>query len=373
MELIKKTISKKVSESRISEKTYRNIKNALSYSALKLYDTDKQSFFKQFILNEKKEEKKSDALVLGDLIHTLISGSNFDDKFVTPGIEKPSGQLGDLCENMYKVYLQGLNPCNEQLNTFATIFTEGFQKTKFNWKGEVVAYKGSEEEKVLPVFMEKGAPYYEELILSTGKTLVFPNQYSQAENIVNRLKEHPYTMDYINCKDISDMIEVFDELPFEFEIMEILFKCLFDRVIINHHLKEVQVLDWKTSFDADEDNAHYSFLKYGYYIQAGVYMYGIQEFIKKLSEEHNLEGYAILQPKFVFIDSKNFAAPVILEPSMGDIQIFWENFKVDGRKYSGIANIINDIQWSISNNVWDQSRELFENKGHIQLQLNYSA
>ena len=65
-------LADKINKNRIDERTYRKLPK-LSYSNLKSYDADRSKFYREMILGEKSKEKRSDAMILGDIVHHLLA------------------------------------------------------------------------------------------------------------------------------------------------------------------------------------------------------------------------------------------------------------------------------------------------------------
>ena len=106
------------------EKEYRSLKDVLSYSALKTFVKDRNKFFKEFILGEKKEEALSNDMILGNLVDCeLFTPEDFDTKFHINAIEKPTGQMGELCDDLLARTANYINSQGECEVDFGTIFT----------------------------------------------------------------------------------------------------------------------------------------------------------------------------------------------------------------------------------------------------------
>jgi hypothetical protein len=369
-------LTKKVNQTRISEQTYRSIKEDISYSVLKKYNDDRAGFFKEYVLGETINKKESDTLTMGSLIHCLLAGEEgmFDSKFHIASTPKPTGQMGDLCDNLFKRTLEGLRANDNgekiQQDSFATIFSDALQRTQYNYKGQIVAFKDKEPEWILNKFQtEGGQMYYDECIDTIGKTVVVPNQIERAEKQVNKLKEHPFSSEYVNAKT-DEYKEVFHELPIRFKILGKQYKCMPDKLIVEHETKTVQLVDWKTSYDTDEEqDLGRSYLKYGYYIQAAIYDYGVKEWLI----QHKLEGYTVMPMMFVFIDTTGFNDPIILKLSTDDVERAWRGFHVSGRKYTGVTKIIQSLHWALESGVWTSSEDSYKNHGIVKLQLKYGT
>lgn len=368
------TFGKKVTPvTRITEKEYRAIKSALSYSSVKLFDYDRAAFYKEIVLGEVRAEKPTASKTLGSLVHSFLAGetedtSAFSQKFhilqCAPLSE--TTHMYTLVENLFERTLKSLNEYGEQQDKFETIFSDAYQRTRYNYNGEEVMFKKKDMETVLAMFQAKGEDVYREMINCIGRTVVSVPQIEQADKLVKKLEEHPYTADIVAAKTMGD-VEVFCELPMEFEIEGIKMKCLPDKLRVDHEKKVIDVWDWKTNWDVGRPEKAY--LSMGYYIQLGIYMKGIAEW----AIAHKLGEYTINPMQFVFIDTKGFLAPVIVQPCKDDIERAWRGFHVSGRSYTGIQTILDEISWSIETGIWNSSSMLEANKGVSRLKLKYGS
>lgn len=379
-------LAPRVNASRISEQEYRSLKERLSYSLLKLYDSDRERFFKEVILGEKRIEKQSNSLILGSLVHCLLAGSDgkFDEKFVIGQTPKPGGQMGDLCDALYTRSLQSMNKFYEQQDHFDVIFSDAFQKVKYDFNGEEVAFKKKDLATVLEKFEGSNSElYYNSCLEAIGRTVVSVPLIEQAERLVQKIKESPVTSEIVNQKTewidkVRDIkaIEVYNELPILFDVktdeendneISVPYRCMPDRMHVNHVLKIIDIYDWKCSWDNESPEG--SLLKYGYYLQAALYQYGV----RKWAKEHGLIGYAVRPPKFVFIDVSGFNWPLVLELSQDDIERANRGFKIRGTRYSGLQEIQESIAWNLETAIWGTTKRLFENKGVHKLNLQYGS
>jgi hypothetical protein len=358
-------ITKKVEDSRISEQTYRGLKDRLSYSSIKKFDSDRQAFYKEMVLGEVKEEKISSSIIMGHLVHTLLSGMDFDEKFHIAVSAEPKGQMADLVNNLYNRTLKSIDKeTGMQTDSFETIFMDAVTATKYDYNMQEVAFKGKDAAKILSMFTGDAEIYYKEKLLAIGKMVVSVPVVQQAERLVEKIKAHPHSQYYANVKTDTG-VEVFHELPILFDIDEVPYKAMVDKVIVDHIDKTIAPIDWKTSWD--NENPQQSYTKFGYYLQAAMYNYALTVWAK----EHGLEGYQILPMKFIFIDTAGFADPVVLVLSSNDLREARDGFHLRGYKYSGLTELIKQITWHVETGIWSSAMAIAQNNGEVTLDLNY--
>ena len=143
-------------------------------------------------------------------------------------------------------------------------------------------------------------------------------------------------------------------------------KGAIDILHIDHNNKTIQILDLKTSFSA------FDFLKsikqYSYCAQLSFYDYLVRRWI----EDKKYSNYHILPPANIVIDPE-YKIPYIYEYDWVDIALEADGNKdflfniyqsdLHNEKFKkGWKNILEEIGWHISNNMWDMPKELYENK-----------
>lgn len=360
-------IRKKVEENRLSETQYRSIKNRLSYSSIKLFDTDRRAFYSQIVMGEQKKDKESISLVLGSLVHCLLSGGeDFHEKYHIASAVKPSGQMGLLIDNLIDRSLKSMVD-GIQTDKFSVLFGDAFIATKFDYEGNEIAFKKKELPKVLEMFEGTDAEiYYNECLETIGKTVVSIGTIENAERLVEKIKSHRYTSEYANAVTEGD-IEVFNELPVLFEIADVPYKAMLDKIIVDHSKKQIEPVDWKTSWDNENPEAGYT--KYGYYLQASMYNLALL----KWQVDHKLEGYKVLPMRFVFIDTTGFNDPVLLGLSQDDLDRAMRGFTLRGFHYNGLQFLMDEITWCVQEGIWTTTRELNKCNGVYKLRLKYGS
>ena len=359
-------LAARVEKNQLSEKDYRGLKDILSYSAIKSFDADREKFYKEFVLGNPRKESESTATLLGSLVHCFLAEQKFEDKFHMLSAIEPSGQMKELADALFARTLIGLVD-GVQSDSFLTVFGDAVQKVKYDEAGKEVKFKGKDLEKILVMFEGSDAEiYYKELLLTIGKSPVSVSLITKAEQIVSKLRGHSYTYEYANARSQKG-IDVFNELTIQFKIGEVLYKSMIDKTIVDHENKTIQPIDWKTSWDSEEPQRAY--LKFGYYIQAGLYDYALRQW----AVEHNLSDYEILPMIYIFCDTTGFADPTVLKLTKADLDAAWKGFSVRGYRYRGIAELINDIAWHVGSGIWSTSYEMYLNKGVVKLDIDYDT
>lgn len=368
MQVTKKTTL----QNQLSEREYRNLKERLSYSSLKQYSQNRYKFFKENVLGEIVERESSAAIVTGDLVHVLLADQQgeFDIKFHLAQAQAPVGQMLDLVEALYHRSVRGIQD-GIQTERFEVLFADAVDNVKYDINRKEIAFVGKPVEKILELFTttdKKGCIaelYYKERMECIGKTVVSILQIQTAEKIVEMLKNHPYTSAILGMVSTDD-VEVFNECMVLYDIDEIPYKSMVDKLVISHIDKTIQPWDYKTSWNT-ENGWEYSYLSNGYYIQAGLYAIALE----KWKTEHDLQEYKVLPMTFIAIDTTGNVSPVLYKLSDKDVLLAQRGFYVRGTRYRGIWELHKDIQWNLTSTNWQTSQAIDQAQGVVEMQIKY--
>lgn len=347
-----------------SEQEYRALKDRISYSSIKQFDDNFKNFYKEHILRENVERETNQSMILGSIVDCmLLSPDEFDDRYTIATIEKPTGQVGDLAELLFKITLKYTDSEGSVTSEFGEIFIEAFEKMQKDGK-----FKNKSIENGLQAFRKiedsvSGELYYDECRKNYGKQTVDLNTISMAEKIVDSLRNGEYTRDIINMKD-SEGIEVHSQFPVLFEILGIPVKSLFDKVIINHNEKKIYPYDLKISWQIL--NFAYNYWKMKYYLQLGTYSLALKSYIK--NDRPELADYEIVPMQFIVGDSALQSLPVIYKTNEKNVLEGIYGFTLtSGKKYRGVVDLVSEVARHIETGIWNQSMETYDNKGILEL------
>lgn len=101
------------------------------------------------------------------------------------------------------------------------------------------------------------------------------------------------------------------------------------------------------------------------YIQA--YLYYVAARSLTINPEDELYGYTVKCPKFIVCDSTNYYNPLIYTLTSDDLLEAYEGFEHKGRKYPGVDQLIQDLQWAVVNDIWNISRINYINNGEVNI------
>jgi hypothetical protein len=335
-----------------SEKEYRAI-SVDSSSSIKDFIKDRKAYFKKYIIGEKTNEERNQAMIVGSLVDCLLfTPDDFEDKFIMSKYKAPNGKMGDFVNALHKFSVL----YNDK--AFTDIALEAYRESGYDWKFETVINKftGSDAE-----------GYYNELLLSEKKIIITESDRTNAENIINSFKGNPFTSSVINV-DISEDIEVFDQLQYEFDYVLPL-KMMADRVIVNRKKKTVSPYDLKVTYNVELFITEFFIKKYAY-IQSTLYTVGLTHWIKE-----NFPGYSLQPFRFIVADSINYYDPLIYEVknqfSSNLEPYFSKGFFFRKIRYPSFWKVINDIAWHKETGLWKISRDNHNDNGIVSMDINF--
>ncbi len=349
---------------------YRKLE-ALNQSMLKLFDSDPISFFEQFKLGRKEDEKKNLATRIGDLVDFYLLDCNgkedefdkrLDERFALFNGSKGSGQVFVLVDHLFEETKRCINDVGEITCSFETRFAEAVKRVRADEK-----YKGKTDEKILEDFLANGKVYFDILMENIGKVVVDVPTIDKAKLVARNLKTDEFSRKFFEPQDDK---EVFTHYPIEFDFKldstrKIACKAEVDILIIDHEEKTIQPVDLKTTYD--NESFDFMYLKNSYYLQNAFYVKAVQEW----ALENNLK-YHVFPMIFVVGDTSiNNRRPLVYETSIMDLQRGLKGFRYRGVEYRGVNKLVEDIAWAEENNEWSCSREAFENRGQMKLNIEY--
>ena len=339
-----------------TEKTYRAI-NMDSSSSLKEFSLDRKKYYKKYILGEKSEEKDTQASIIGRVVETLLlEPEEFDNRFyMSACVSAPTGLMLSFVEALYKHTALATNEHGQVTRGFEEIARDAYTESGFKIKFDAVVSKfvGSDSE-----------IFYNELrsVRSKGLTVITTDDVTNAENIVTELKTNSTTSQVVNLVN-SRRYEIFNQMQIEgYKLDGMEFKSMFDKLVVDHDEKTVQVYDLKCVWAVENFYEEY-YLYRRAYIQAYLYWKASIAFKK----ENDILDYKVLYPQFIVCDSTNYMRPLIYTLNDEDMDDAYNGFEHKGKKYPGVKDLIIDLKWAIENNIWNISRKNSELGGVVTL------
>ena len=304
----------------------------------------------------------------------MLAEIPIEEKFHIQATTEVKGQMLELVDTLFQNYQQGMID-GEQTISFVDNFEKSFNYLQMNDK-----FKGKKVEVVMNLFNTTDAvKLFNEKVENADKTTVNTSLLQKAEDIVKNIREHQNSAFYANVQT-DETHHVYTELPIFFnfpydkvEEGEYMYKAMIDKVIVNTEMKTIQPLDWKTAWDSESPEKAY--VKNGYYLQASMYDSAINEWAKENYPEWFKDGYAncaIMPMIYIFCDTANNNAPVVLKLSQDDLHHAAIGFTYKYEYYEGLTELREDIKWHIETGIWNESKTNYKKRGIVHTNINYT-
>ena len=340
-----------------TESNYR-AKAIDSSSSLKEFSMDRKKYYRKYILGETVEDKDTQAATIGRVVETLLLEPElFDEKFyMSACASAPTSLMLAFVEALYKFTKEATDDNGNVTRSFEDISKDAYAESGFKIKYDAVIGKfvGSDAE-----------IYYNEIRKVRGQnlTVVTTEDVTNAEKIVEELRNNPVTKDVVNLVN-SPRYTVYNQLQVEGYVLDgHEFKSMMDKVVIDHEACTIQVYDLKCTWSVENFLEEY-YLYRRAYIQALLYYKAVLHFMNNTEE---IRGYRVEPPRFIVCDSTNYYNPLIYTLSDKDLEDAYDGFTHKNREYTGVATLIKDLKWALENNVWNLSRENSINNGLVNI------
>lgn len=339
-----------------TEAQYRAVKMDSS-SSLKEFSMNRKKYHKKYILNEQVEEEDNVATTMGRIVETmLLEPDEFDNRFhMSVVTSAPTAMMLDFVEALCKHTLAATNEDGVLTRTFEELTKDAHADSGFKIKLDAVLGKfiGTDAE-----------VYFKEMVevRRKGLTVITMKDVDNATKIVEELKTNEFTAEIVNLVKSANY-DVYNQLQVEgYSVEDHQFKSMFDKVIVNHKDKTIQVYDLKCTWSVEGFFREY-YLNRRAYIQGYLYYYAVKHHFAELVED----GYTVMYPIFIVCDSTNYTAPLIYKMSDVNMTDAANGFVYRGYEYPGVKSLVADLKWAVENNKWNISRENYLNNGVVKL------
>lgn len=346
----------------MSEREYRQL-SLPSYSSIKDFIHSRLGYYKKYILLEKgkddetKEQDKDD-MRFGNIVDCLkFTFENFENRYQLSTAKKPTGQMLDFVEEMQRLTIKNTNDSGVLCMAIERIMEDSYnQLIKDSKTGKLRDSFPKFQERFLT--NKEGYDYYLELKNRGNKIILSTEELEWAQSIVEYMNNHPFTRDLMNLQP-SEKYDIQDQMKMIGKIGGLDIKGMLDRTIFNKVAKVITPLDLKVM--SNNTLFPYNYLKLSYYIQNAVYTSLLRQ---------NYPGWTVKPLAFVTIDKYRQNDPIIIRTSEQQYQEAIKGFIIDGKKYKGLLEAVDELQWHNESGIWTTSKEIHINHGYCDLRLN---
>jgi hypothetical protein len=289
----------------VTEEEYR-ADSALSYSTLAKFE--RGGFNELTHLFDKVE---SPSLTFGSAVDSLLTGGEkeFNDRFIVAEFPSISDNLITIAKTLHARYGE---TCRSIDMISDDVLAEVGKECEFYANDKYANYR-------VKLIKEGCNEYYNLLYLSADKTIIDTQTYNDVIKAVEVLKTSETTRDiFFENNPFTPAIEGFYQLKFKATLNGIAYRCMFDRINVDHENKTIQPIDLKTSYKKEWD-FYKSFIEWNYQIQNRLYYRILLENIKK---DPYYKDFKILPYKDVVIN-KISLTPLVWDcdftPAMGTL------------------------------------------------------
>lgn len=312
----------------------------LSYSRISSFDREGGK-----ILQERKI-LSNDGIKNGKLVDTLLfDRDRFKELYHISEFEKPGATLGDLCDIIYNNY----ENIPDKEKVIEIIKLNGL------WSNIV------KEDLLYKKLTDDFWGYLNQCYQCTDKILITQNEKLLAEEIVSIIKTHDYTKDLLYNEDL----EYVYQHEFETKIDKFRVRGIIDIISIDHKNKKIYFKDLKTGSKNSSEFIK-SYIDYRYYLQQAVYQLAYKDIVKKLE----LEDYELQPFEFIYISLKE-KIPISFIVTDKWYQASLYGFKISNHKFRGLYELLDEIYFHWKNNLYQLSKEIYENNGRIELKDDF--
>lgn len=320
----------------ITDEEYRSM-DLISYSMLSAYNREGPQAIKKYLDHDTDTDRYLERGALMDRI--VFEGPVYIRKNFSflADCDMPGDKLKSIADSIHNAFPgKALDSIPKQVIVAAA----NMHDYQTNWKDDTRVDK----------IVKSAGKYYS--LLTEGKKILSVDQYESLLRASEILLDSPV---YPRCSNNGET-EMFTQLKFIANVKYVgEYKFMPDLIIVNHIRKTIKIYDLKTTGKWEEYFPD-SVTRYGYYIQACMYVQGLKSIIEK---DPDFREYTV-DPVFSFI-TINTSSP---GPIQWDFRMSLNtNGFVDdkGTVYKGWVRLYRECQWHISTGIFNYSYDTYVN------------
>lgn len=318
---------------------------------------------------EGNKESNSKHFITGSLLHLWVEDK---DLFHIAQIDKPSEKSGDIADfviNLIKNNLEESEIDKEEFLKPLLIENSGILEEDILYAARQINWNPKWGDEAIIKNLKFIIPYIQDVLNSDSNNKIYMTKNSSLviNNMINSIKnkqevyESLFPVIGFSNLDIKREFEFYWEEKVEYyninlkniAVSTINCKMKLDILELDYDNKILRIKDLKTSKNSPY-NFTDSFIKFNYARQFAFYILGISKFLPIVKDEvWKVEFYNIVVQK-----------EELFECALIEIEdlIIQEEFK-------NIYKYLETIAWHKENNIWNFTKEEFENNGKIKIKL----
>lgn len=328
----------------ISEKEYRDL-DALHYSLLSQLRNKPSAIY--------EEKDFTDGIMQGTALDTILFQGReaYNSRFAIMDTPKPSGKIGDIIDWLFET---GKDLTREACLQGASVFE----------------YKGAKDEDKIYAHVLKGSDYFNALKKAKGKIVMDPDIHDKIMRLAMVLTTHNEFTNKFFFQPQESPIELQYQVPIVIKNVQgfnFTFKGLFDGLVINK--KDKWVIPYDLKFTGYSPyRFKYEFLRWGYYIQAGLYRDLLLEEVR--DSNSILYDYRVKNFHFIVASGVDVENPLIWRVNDDLHEICTKGGLIGDRMVRGWRQLVEDYFWHKENDKWLYPREIYEKNGIVDFNFN---
>lgn len=297
-----------------------------------------------------EEKIETDSLRFGSLVDCILTNQeNFKNLYLVADIPKISASVRKIIETVFQKLPQKVSNLKD---VDKDLLLSILHKEDY--------YPNYKDEKKLEKIIKTGSAYFNLLFIREDKIIISQDEYNEAVECVQVLKNSPFTKKFITDNPFNSQIETQYQVKFEGEYHNIGIRGIFDKLIVDHQNKVIIPIDLKTT-GSNEENFPHSVVSWNYWIQADLYMYMLSQAISK---DDYFKDFKIEDFRFIVIN-RYTKSPIVWVLSIPQLTEVLKQNHIKSWK-----ELILEAYWHDKYNKYDYSYETYQANGERYINLN---
>lgn len=326
----------------------------LGASSLKMFELSPK-YFKNYVDGNLKEDEAT-FLALGTKLHMyILEPDEFKKNYIYLEFTRPRGKQEDFCKLIVDSMSEDSNIKDLVIAAYKATYATA-SKSEDKIKEEALKMYKSLKKYIDYLITAKD---YKETL--TWGDYNYLRQAKKAAQDHDKAKDMLFDkatdfIDYENDTYTANELMVYWEYPdIEIDGKSLVLRSTFDRLVVDHENKIIQLIDVKTSNDLTIFKDRFNELKY--YRQIALYWMAAEYWFKENFPDKDITEY----------QKESYIAAVQTPNRYRDYPIVWKIFPVSEESVEKgdkeIEELLPKVAWHIIEDKWEHSKEYYDNNG----------